>query len=283
MMDSVKLNANAKINLTLNITGTLENGYHTIESFICPVSLADGITITKTDNEKIVITCDKPHIPLGQTNLCYKAAERFFTEYGIVNDGLQIDIHKVIPDQAGLGGGSADAAVVLRGLCSMYGVKEDERLFEIGFSVGADVPFCIKNKPSFVTGMGENLVETSPIPDCYIVIVKPDFGSSTQIAYSKYDSMEKYVRHDSNRMKDAISKSDLDLICGNLWNIFEELLDIDEIFSIKNRLKKFGAIGSSMSGSGTAVFGIFSNEKMAENAVRNFRSNYPSTFLSTPL
>lgn len=278
-MGSILVDAPAKINLTLDIKGTLENGYHIIESFIQPVSLSDKVTITNTNSGDIVITCDKKHIPLGDKNLCHKAAKIFFEEKNIQNSGLLIDIKKNIPDQAGLGGGSADAAATLRGLSQIYGVDVDS---DLGFKVGADVAFCIENKSSFVTGMGEKITFVKPLPDCSIVIVKPITGSSTKDAYAKYDTTSSIFNYDIGKMANAIELSDINMVCNSLYNIFESLIDNEEVLKLKDILISGGALGSSMSGSGTAVFGIFNDSNKSEKAVELLKETYDDVYLCKP-
>lgn len=281
-MDSIRIKAPAKINLTLDITGRLKNGYHTIESLFHSVSLFDTITLTKTNSPSITITCDKPHIPLDSNNLCHKAAILFFEQHNISGSGLHIDIQKNIPSEAGMGGGSADAAATLKGLYKLYNIENTDSILELGLRLGADVPFCILNRPSFVTGIGEKMTEVAPLPDCHIVIVKPDFGSSTKEAYSKYDLVDTVAVYDSKAVCDAVEKSDLKGISENLYNIFEALLDIDEIYEIKTEFIKYGALGSSMSGSGTAVFGIYDDSGNAEKAAEYFRGMYSQVYVCRP-
>ena len=256
-----RLEAKAKINLFLEITGRLPNGYHTISTVMQEISLCDYVTLTKTENQNITITSDSDTMPLDQRNIAYKCAAAFFEKAGIVNQGISIHIEKNIPMEAGLAGGSTDGAAVLKGLNEMFGHPFTvEELCSIGAKIGADIPFCILGGTVLCEGIGEIMTPIAPLPPCYILIAKGKEGVSTKWAYEQFDIMEDREIRD-NPMPDLLKKGDINEICKGVYNCFELL--VPSVEEIKDIMNHCGALGSMMSGSGTAVFGIFdSAQKM---------------------
>ena len=184
----VIIDAAAKINLLLDIKGKLPNGYHSLYMVMQSVSLCDRVTVEQTDTGIIELTCSREAIPCDSRNTAYRAAECFFEQTGIQNGGLRIHIDKKIPHEAGLAGGSADAAAVLRALDAIYapGLRERD-LCRIGVKIGADVPFCIAGGTMIAQGIGEVLTPLEDMPACTIVLAKPAEGVSTAAAYARYD------------------------------------------------------------------------------------------------
>jgi 4-diphosphocytidyl-2-C-methyl-D-erythritol kinase len=277
------MNAPAKINLTLFITGKLPNSYHSIETVMQQVSLFDIVSVEKDIySSDIKIICSNPDIPTDKNNLCNKAAEIFF-EYTGIKHGLIITIDKQIPIQAGLAGGSSDAAACIKALNILFDTKLSiSDMLKIGISVGSDVPFCINGKTCLASGTGTELTEINPIPHCYIVIVKPPFGSNTAEAYKKYDNIQLNRNINNNKMLDYIASHDLNGIASSLYNDFEEILNSPEIFEIKNIFIDNSALGSLMSGSGTCVYGIFRDLQSALNCQNILNKTYNLNYLCHP-
>lgn len=261
----ITVNAFAKINLFLDITGVNDIGYHLLDSVMQSVTLCDEITLEQTESGKIEIFCDTEGVPCDETNIAHKAARLFFEKTGEVNKGLSITLKKSIPHQAGLGGGSADAAGVLVALNRIYGNKLSENeLCEIGVKVGADVPFCIVGGTKRAQGIGEKFTLVSPMPDCSIVIAKPEFGVSTVKAYSDYDLLENPKKLDISALLTSLQNGDLTDLAHSLHNAFEQVVTNEEIDGIKSIMSSCGALGSLMSGSGSAIFALFDDAQKAQ-------------------
>ena len=263
----IRLEAKAKINLFLEITGRLPNGYHTISTVMQEIGLCDYVTLTNTDTADITLTSNCDTMPLDERNIAYKCAKLFFEKAGVENKGINIHIEKNIPMEAGLAGGSTDGAAVLKALNKMYNNPFSlEELCSIGAKVGADIPFCILGGTVLCEGIGEIMTPISTLPPCYILIAKGKEGVSTKWAYEQFDSMaEREIRE--NPMVTLLQKGDIKDICNAMYNCFELL--VPSVGEIKEVMNESGALGSMMSGSGTAVFGIFdSKEKMSLAAIK---------------
>ncbi len=277
----VRAFAPAKINLTLDIVGRREDGYHLLESVMQTVDLCDTVTVAYADGENIHLTCDGG-IPCDATNTAYRAAALFRQTVGL-SCGFAITVEKRIPSQAGLAGGSSDAAAVLVALNVL--TKADlsiEVLCEIGALIGADVPFCIRGGTVLCTGIGTELKSLLPMPTCTVVIVKPEGGVSTPEAYRLLDTADRLEHPDSDAMCGAIVQHDLNGVAKTVGNSFEHPLDLPHTARIRNRMEQHGAIASALSGSGSAVFGLFQDEQTAKDAVAALTMDYPQTFLCRP-
>ena len=258
----MKIKAYAKINLTLDVTGKLPDGYHTIESVMQSVSLCDDVEIEKNDTGKVTTETNIPYLPVNEKNTVWKAANSFFKHTGI-KDGIHIKVMKNIPDRAGMGGGSADAAAVLHGMNRIYGeMLSEQKLCEIGEEVGADVPFCVAGGTCLCAGKGEQLQPVPPMPDCVLVICKPSVGMSTLRAYAMIDQYP-IAQPKTPQMLAALETRDIDKIAGAIANRFDEVMHISEVGMIKSIMKRSGAVGALMTGSGSAVYGIFKDKKRA--------------------
>ena len=182
--ESVRARAFAKINLGLEVLGTRADGYHLLRTGMQSISLADELLLTRTAEEGITLRCDEPSLPTDGRNLAFRAAEAVFRHCGL-SGGVRIELKKQIPAEAGLGGGSADAAAVLRGLRALFALPlDDEALRELALPLGADVPFCVGGGTMLAEGIGEALSPLPPMPPCHLVIVKPPCGSSTKAVYA---------------------------------------------------------------------------------------------------
>ncbi len=271
----MQLWANAKINLTLDITGKKKNGYHLLDSVMQSISLCDMITIEK--REEISVLCSDASV-LGEKNIAHKAAQKFF-EFTGIEGGCVISVSKNIPMAAGLGGGSADAAAVILGLDKIYETNLSEKqLIKIALSVGADVPFCMLGGTSRVRGIGERVEKLADIPECVFLIIKQGDKLSTADMYKKFDQM-KIKRRDTKRILRAIEHQSLQEITDNIGNSFSPLFDNERLLSL---IKRTGALAVSLSGSGPAVFGIYKNMDMAKRAREALKDFGYEPIMATP-
>ena len=276
----ITVKANAKINLLLDILGTLPNGYHDLYMLMQSVSLHDTVTVETDNSKKITLTCNIKDIPLDDSNTAVKAANAFFTYTGKENPGVKIYLEKTIPHAAGLAGGSADAAGVLVALKRLFMPElTDRQLIEIGSTVGSDVPFCALGGTMVAQGTGTILTYLPNLSLENIVIVKPDRSVSTGKAYSAFDSAEK-VRHlDKTGIYNAVIEKDYDGIYSRCDNVFEQFIFVPERVPIKAIMRKNGARCCCMSGSGPSIFGIFDSAEDAEKAAEELKVDYPDTFV----
>ena len=261
-MDSVTITAPAKINLNLNITGRLDNGYHTLMTVMQSISLCDKVTVSLNGSGNISVSCSDPSIPADSSNIAFKAAEAFFKATGI-EQGADIKIEKNIPSQAGLGGGSADGAAVfyaLNRLCK--DPLSEEELCSLSAETGADIPFCLKGGTALCEGIGEIITPLPPLPDCFIVIGKGSEGISTKDAYAEADRSPETAACDFD--VSLYSCGDIRRIASHCSNSFEKVAPLDEIRRIKGMMLGYGALCAVMSGSGSAVAGLFNGKAEAE-------------------
>ena len=265
----MKIKTAAKINLALDVTGRLDNGYHLIESVFQTVGLFDEVTVELAGSD-ISISCELPEsfeksdpIPCDERNIAYKAAKLFFESVGL-SSGCTIHIKKGIPSQAGMGGGSTDAAAVLYCLNRLTGEKlSDNELAAMGKKLGADVPFFFTGGTAYVGGIGE---EITPLPDWsgrILVIAKGTEGVSTGEAYARIDALTEPVHPDTKGLVNAI-KNAPDTAFSFFGNLFEQAVQLSEVSALKLDMLSMGALSSLMTGSGSAVFGLFSDRATAE-------------------
>lgn len=263
--------AYAKINLFLDITGRRSDGYHTLCTVMQTVSLCDIVTLERTQGG-ISLCCDSAEIPSDGQNLAYKAAELFFGELYTEGGGVKIGLEKRIPSQAGLGGGSADAAAVLRGLNRLFSAGlSAERLRSAAARLGADVPFCITGGTALCGGIGEEITQLADFPDCGIVIAKPRCGVSTAEAYGGYDKAEdcgKILHRSAEPLLSAIADGSAAAAAGCCFNAFEQTVRLDGVERARRILCEAGADTACMSGSGSAVYGIFGNNFITDNCIK---------------
>ncbi len=279
----VKVQAPAKINLSLDVLRRRPDGYHDVSMVMQTVSLYDYVTVEQTEADGIEIICDYPGVPCDEHNIVHKACVAFFAFTKLQPTGLLITIEKNIPTQAGLAGGSADGAAVILALNKLFSahLKESE-MCEIGSKIGADVPFSIVGGTRLATGTGTSLKKTHSMPKCDIVICKPDFSVSTAEAYSRIDSANLSHPEFTAEMVKAIYSHDLWMITSSMFNDFELALDLDGIKDIKKIMLKNKALGACMSGSGSAVFAVFNKTSKAEKCLNALRESYDKVFLCQP-
>ncbi len=268
--------ANAKVNLFLEITGKISNGYHTVDTIMQSVSLFDELKIEllpKTDGIKII--CDEFGIPCDERNIAYKTAKTFL-DITEADCGVSISIKKQIPSEAGMGGGSADGAAVLYGLNELCGNPlSSNQLIELAASKGADIPFCIYGGTARLVGIGTELFQTYDTPDLNLVIAKPMKGISTPAAYSMLDRIH-------GNFENHISfKPDPSDLIAHMYNRFEETLDelCPESMTLINELRQ-RAGHALLSGSGTAVFAVAESSAHADALVKYINENYPNCFVT---
>ncbi len=279
--------AYAKINLSLDILGTLPNGYHEVQMIMQSLQLHDTITLEINALPGITMTCSDTSLPVDEHNLAYRAAVLFCDTYGIT-DGLLLHLEKRIPVAAGLAGGSSDAAAVLRGLNEMYGSPATAgELAALGVKLGADVPYCLMLGTALSEGIGERLTVLPAAPACHCLLVKPASGASTKQIYTDYDALVQTtgIAHpDTASLLAALSEGDYKTLVTGLCNVLEPVTMrlVPEIASIKETLQGLHADGVLMSGSGPTVFALFSDHDTAKRAEAHFlNTEYaPGTFLT---
>ena len=277
----VTVHAPAKINLTLDIVGVREDGYHILESIFQAVSVYDTITVKTKWGKSITLVADGCDCP-AEKNTAYKAAEAFFRYTGL-KKGVKITVEKHIPQQAGMGGGSADAAGVLWALNLLFDTRLTiAQLCEIGLSVGADMPFCVLGGTALVKGIGEKLQILPALPDCYIVVVQPDEGISTKEAYAAVDNAVITHRPDNAAAIAALKAGDLLGVCAQAVNVFEVATELESVAAIRRKMEAYAPLCSQMTGSGSCVFAIFTDRDSAVECQMDLLEEYPTAFVCRP-
>ena len=274
----------AKLNLTLDVLGRREDGYHDMCMVMQSITLADTLTIKPSTGEGIHVSTNFEFLPNDDTNLAAKAAKAFWDARGEAHQALEIDIDKHIPVCAGMAGGSSDAAAVLRGLNEQAGKPYTlMELAKVGESVGSDVPYCVLGGTALAEGRGEILTPLAPLPKCHVVVCKPGFPISTPALFRKIDQVDIVHRPDTAGMIAALEAGDLTGVARRLYNVFEDALNDqqrDSVNAIKNTLIEHGALGAAMSGSGPTVFGLFDDEEKAREAYQVLAKEYRESFLA---
>ncbi|SHG42722.1 4-diphosphocytidyl-2-C-methyl-D-erythritol kinase [Thermosyntropha lipolytica DSM 11003] len=276
MAEHIYIEAPAKVNLFLDIKGKRDDGYHEIQTVMHLIDLKDEIRISLRD-EGIRVRCSEPFIPQGSENLAYKAAAIFSEKCGI-RKGVEIYIDKKIPAGAGLGGGSSDAAAVLKGLNNLLACNvPHEELALWAAEIGSDVPFFIWERTALAEGRGELISPLKRENLLHMLLVKPDFSVSTPEAYRNFKKEEVKMSRDLKAFLAAWENYDIISIAENMINVLEMpvIKLYPEIAGIKDDLKRAGALNALMSGSGSAVFGIFREEKEALRAYSFLQGKYP--------
>jgi 4-diphosphocytidyl-2-C-methyl-D-erythritol kinase len=279
--------AYAKLNLTLDVLGRREDGYHDLRMVMQSVSLADQVMLEFIGGAGITVRTDLGFLPCDQRNLAWSAAEAFARATGRPVDGLSISIEKHIPVCAGTAGGSSDAAAVLRGLNELLetGLSPVE-LAKVGELVGSDVPYCVLGGTALAEGRGEVLTPLPALPPCWVVMCKPEFSISTPELFHAADNLRLRCHPDTEGVLRALARGDLDGIVRRMYNVFEDVLPAskaNEIRAIKSALLGKGALGACMSGTGPTVFGLFRDRETAEDARQTLGDRYRETFLAEPM
>lgn len=278
----ITINAPAKINLYLNVLNKRKDDYHNVEMVMQTVNLFDVITIKKTNKTEITLTSTY-NFKNKEENTAYIAAKNFLEYINLKNEGIHINIQKKIPLGAGLAGGSSDAAAVLLGLNKLFECNfTKNKLAKLGEKIGADVPFCIFGGTMLATGIGTILSPLPPIKNCYFVIVKPKFSISTKTAYQSLNNILSKKNKSIKNIISAIKSNNLKTISKNIYNKFEEVIKNEELSQIKNLLNNKGALNSCMTGTGSAIYGIFDNKEKAIYCKKVLDKYYKESFLVIP-
>lgn len=279
-MEDILVKCPAKINLSLDVIGKREDGYHLLRMIMQAISLFDEVKIEKR-KEGIKVNCNNQSIPQNSSNTAYKAAELMFEKYKL-EGGVEIYIEKNIPVAAGLAGGSTDAAGVIKGIDRLFGLNiSEEEMMETGLKVGADVPYCILGGTALAEGIGERLTPLNPVKDIWCLIAKPDISVSTKDVYGKL-KIDEISRHpDTDQLIYYIQRNDIESLAKNMVNVLETVTIKDHpiIFEIKNIMMDYHALGSMMSGSGPTVFGLFDDRDLAEACYNRLRDYLKEVYL----
>ena len=277
----MKIKAYGKVNISLDVVGKREDGYHLLSMIMQNIDLYDEIEVEKQECG-IILECNKSYVPVDNRNLAYKAAEIFKERYDIV-DGVKINIEKNIPVSAGLAGGSTDAAAVLKVMNKLFNVNAtEEELMELGLKLGADIPYCIHGGTALCEGIGEIITPIKPFRDKIVVLVKPAFGVSTKEVYKNFN-LEKVKQHPKTaEIINAIENDDLNFVASNMKNLLENvtLRKHKILIKIKEEMNACGAIDSMMSGSGPTVFAFFDDMLKAQRCFEKMKKKYSDVFIT---
>ena len=278
----MKIKAYGKINLTLDVVGRRKDGYHLLDTVMQTISIWDELEIQHSRQPGVHLQCNKDSLPTDGKNTAFRAAKFFLEDRGLENEGVYIFIKKHLPSRSGMGGGSADAAAVLRGLNEMYGTGlSADKLMELGAKVGADVPFCVVGGAARCTGVGADVEPIEPMPQCWLVVCKPSTGRSTPRAYSLLDQYPLSSTQATPRMLEAMAAGNLKRIGKGLANRFDETIRMAPVRALKRAMMDAGALGSMMTGSGSSVYGIFETEQRAREAMEQL-AGLGKLFLAQP-
>ena len=283
-MNSISLKSRAKINLSIDVIGKREDGYHIVEMIMQTIDLYDDIKLKELEEDNITIKSECSYIPLNEDNIVYKAA-KLIKEKMDIKKGIEIFIKKNIPVAAGMAGGSSNAAAVLVGLNELWklGLSKDE-LRDQGLKLGADVPFCIEGGTALAEGIGEKLTYIKGInKDVNILVCKPDIFVSTKEVYQSLDIKNIEKRPDNKLLIEKLKNDDIVSVSNNMVNVLEEVTSkkYSDIKVIEDIIAKNGAMGTMMSGSGPTVFGFFDNEEKAKRARVELLENYSQVYVVT--
>ena len=276
----------AKLNLTLDVLGKRPDGYHDIKSVMQTISIRDDVEIDVGTGKSWTLECTQEGIPTDEKNLAWKAAKVYCDAMQKDPEGIAIRITKRIPSGAGMGGGSADAAAVLRALNRHYGDPLSIlALAELGAQVGSDVPFCVLCGTAMAEGRGERLRKLPDLPDCVFVVCKPAFSVSTPELYQKIDAVAIPKHPDQMAMESALLAGDIGKIADLIYNVFDPVVTAEhlEMNYIKSICNSYGALGMQMTGSGSAVYAIMPSFEYAAVVCNMLKDNYPNVFIAKPV
>ena len=276
-MDSIREKAYAKLNISLDVTERRADGFHDMCMVMQTVSICDELELRPTDTGRIQVKSNFSFIPGDERNLAAKAALGFFEAVGKQGQGLLITLQKSIPVGAGMAGGSADAAAVLRALNRLYGAPlTADGLETLAARVGSDVPFCVRGGTALATGRGEKLEALPSLPACKFVVCKPDFSISTPELFRKLDQTGLRCHPDTAGILAALRDGELEPVARRMYNVFEEVDDrrLRTVREIKSVLLDCGALGAIMTGTGSAVFGVFRPDADCSAAVAALRAEH---------
>lgn len=278
--------AYAKVNLTLDVLGKRDDGYHELASIMQGISLQDDVEIDVNTGRPWKLSCNLEGIPCDARNLAWKAAKCYCDSLNKDPKGLEIRIFKRIPNEAGMGGGSADAAAVLRALNRYFGEPLNiMELADLGAKIGSDVPFCVLCGTAMCEGRGEILRKLPDMPDCFIVVVKPEFSVSTPALYRKIDEVDVKAHPDNPGMEEALISGDLGRVAKLIYNVFDPVVTADhpELDEIKAIFRENGALGCQMTGSGSACFAVMADQSSVEALAARLEEKFRRVFITKPV
>ncbi len=280
----IVLRSPAKINISLDLTGRRNDGYHLLRTVMQTISLSDIIRMEKLESAQIKISCNVPYIPTDERNIVHKIATAFF-DYTGIDAGVYVRLKKYIPSGAGLGGGSSNGAAVLEGLCRLYDVTmtKDQRV-RLTEKIGADIPFFVYGGTALCEGIGEKVTPLSSLPQCWIVIAKPKASLSTASVFSSLQIPQVFEISSTDTVLEKLEKGDICEIFRYSQNALEDaaIAKCPVIANIKKTMYSQGAVFSMMSGSGSAVYGVFTDRKTARAAYEYVHNLCKCTYIAKP-
>lgn len=280
-MDKISIKTYGKINLYLEVIKKREDGYHELQMVMQSIGLYDTVSLKEREADEIILYTNSPYIPKDEGNIGVQAAKLIKEEFQI-EKGIEITIDKKLPVAAGLAGGSANAAGVLKGLNELWNLNlSEEKLRDLGLRLGADVPFSIMEGSAIAEGIGEKLTPIAGLKNTWLVLCKPGVSVSTPDVYKELDLSVLEKRPLAKEFLRAIENRDLKFISNNMYNALESvtLHKHAVIRDIKQKMMQFNAIGTMMTGSGPTVFGIFKDQERAKKAARNLKKYHHQTYV----
>lgn len=269
-MKEIRKIARAKINLSLDILGKRDDGYHEIKTIMQTISLYDKLRFKKMGTDKVVIETNLPFLPRDDRNLVVKIVKHMKQVYNI-SEGVFIDLYKVIPVGAGMAGGSTDGAQTIFAMNELFNLKLSfDEMLKIGGKFGADIPYCMIGGTALAEGIGEVLTKIEPVPQLHLVVTKPRVSVSTAYIFGHLN-LDSGIKHpDIEGMITAIQEGNIEGIVARLGNVLEDVTikGYSEVATIKEAVMASGALGALMTGSGSAVFGIYNTSEQAKDAAK---------------
>lgn len=282
----IRESAWAKLNLTLDVLAKRDDGYHDMLMLMQTISIQDSIRVKKSENPGVRASCNFYYVPVDRRNLAVRAAEVFLASVGQEQQGIELQIRKDIPVGAGMAGGSADAAAVLRGMNRLYDSPMNRRQLEaLAAEIGSDVAFCIAGGTALARGRGEILEDLPAMPPCFIAVCKPGFSISTPELFRKLDQKSLRQHPDTEGMLAALRDQNLREMGLRMYNVFEDVDDrrLRAVTEIRSVFQDYGALGAMMTGTGSAVFGVFSEREAAEKSMEQLRKEYGYCRIAEPV
>ncbi|GAA0125910.1 MULTISPECIES: 4-(cytidine 5'-diphospho)-2-C-methyl-D-erythritol kinase [Clostridium] len=277
----MRVKAYGKINISLDVVGKREDGYHLLRMIMQTVDIYDELEFEKCD-EDIIINCNKKYLPVDENNLVYKAIKLFMEKYNI-SSGVKVNIVKNIPVAAGMAGGSADAAATLKAMRSMFKKDvTDGELMELGLKIGADVPYCVVGGTALCEGIGEVVTKLKPFKNKILVVVKPNFGVSTKDVYKALEINKIHKHPETEKLINAMKQENIKYVSKNMRNVLENVTIKKHLLikQIKEEMMRNGALGSMMSGSGPTVFGFFEDMLKAQDCYDKLKEKYRDCYIT---
>lgn len=278
--------APAKINLTLDVLEKRKDSYHELEMIMSSIDLVDHLTFTPLEANEINVYSNKAFLPVDKRNHVYQAVRLVKEKYGI-ETGMQVEIEKIIPVAAGLGGGSTDAAATLRALNQIWSLNlSTDELISLGMQIGTDVPYSIVSGTAFVSGRGEYVRNIKSMPACWVVLAKPKISVSTKTVFKALNlaELENYAPK-SRIVEAAIEAEDYETMAKNLSNALEVVTfqRHPQLQQLKDRMLRYGMDGVTMSGSGPTIIGLTRNHSRAKRVYNSLRGFCEEVYIARTL